>query len=436
MLEPPEQPVTFSERSGPTVTPVGDVVLANGPTPTQSTARSSRARPQAATWVVVLGSVAALSLAVTLPLTLLSGQLGDGIVALVIGIPCAGVGFLVARRQPGNPLGWLFLAEAILLFVSNDGGDYAYAVYRLGRHLPFGPVGLALDELWVPGLVLSVVVILLFPDGRLSSRFWRSALRCYGALYITLLAGYTVATARALGDRPLRIDPAGGLSAVDNPAGAFGTLFHMILILMLALSAGFIVRQVLSWRTSSGDRREQLKWLASGAAIAIASSIPGAAFGTTGHTTAALAWIDNLFWFGLAALPVSMGVAILKYRLYDIDRIISRTLAYAIVTGLLVGLYAGLVLLATHVLSFHTPVAVAASTLAAAALFNPLRRRVQHTVDRRFNRARYDADQVIAAFSARLKDAVDLNSVRDDLATVVDQALEPAHVSLWINRRG
>jgi hypothetical protein len=290
--------------------------------------------------------------------------------------------------------------------------------------------------LWVPGLVLSVVVILLFPNGRLSSRFWRSALRCYGALYIALLAGYTVATARALAGRPVRIDAAGGLSAVDNPAGAFGALFHTILILMLALSAGFIIRQVLSWRTSSGDRREQLKWLASGAAIAIASSIPGAAFGTTGHTTTALVWIDNFFWFGLAALPVSMGVAILKYRLYDIDRIISRTLAYAVVTGLLVGLYAGLVLLATHVLSFHTPVAVAASTLAAAALFNPLRRRVQHMVDRRFNRARYDADQVIAAFAARLKDAVDLTSVRDDLAAVVDQALEPAHFSLWINKRG
>jgi hypothetical protein len=125
----------------------------------------------------------------------------------------------------------------------------------------------------------------------------------------------------------------------------------------------------------------------------------------------------------------------LKYRLYDIDRLISRTLAYAIVTGLLVGVYAGLVLLATQLLHVHTPVAVAASTLAAAALFNPLRLRVQKTVDRRFNRARYDADQTVAAFAARLKDAVDLDSVRDDLATVVQQALEPAHLSVWISRR-
>ncbi len=127
-----------------------------------------------------------------------------------------------------------------------------------------------------------------------------------------------------------------------------------------------------------------------------------------------------------------MGIAILKYRLYDIDRIISRTLAYAIVTGLLVGLYAGLVLLATQVFEFHRTVAVAASTLVAAALFNPLRLRVQRGVDRRFNRARHDADQTVAVFAGRLKDAVDLDSVRDDLAAVVQQALEPAYMSVLI----
>jgi hypothetical protein len=127
-----------------------------------------------------------------------------------------------------------------------------------------------------------------------------------------------------------------------------------------------------------------------------------------------------------------MGVAIFRYRLFEIDRLISRTLAYALVTGLLVGVYAGLVLLATHVVSINGPVAVAGSTLAAAALFNPLRRRVQRLVDRRFNRARYDADQTVAAFAVRLKDAVDLDSVRYDLVIAVQQALEPAHVSVWM----
>ena len=130
-----------------------------------------------------------------------------------------------------------------------------------------------------------------------------------------------------------------------------------------------------------------------------------------------------------------MAVAILKYRLYDIDRIISRTLLYAIVTGLLIGVYAGLVLLATEVLRLRTPVAVAAATLAAAALFNPLRQRVQRAVDRRFNRARYDADKTLAAFAARLKNAVDLDAVQAHLATAVQQTLEPAHISVWMSER-
>ena len=141
--------------------------------------------------------------------------------------------------------------------------------------------------------------------------------------------------------------------------------------------------------------------------------------------------MDNLIWCGMAALPVSMGVAILRYRLYDIDRLISRTLAYAIVTGLLVGVYAALAL-AAGALRFHGQVTVAVATLAAAALFNPLRRRVQRVVDRRFNRARYDADVTVAAFATRLKDAVELDTVRTDLTSVVHATLEPTHVRLWL----
>jgi hypothetical protein len=154
-------------------------------------------------------------------------------------------------------------------------------------------------------------------------------------------------------------------------------------------------------------------------------------FGIWAISTNSAIW--QVLILGFAALPVSIGVGILKYRLYEIDRIISRTLAYAIVTGLLVGMYAGLVLLATDVLSVHTPVAVAASTLAAAALFNPLRSRVQRAVDRRFNRARYDADRTIAEFADRLKGTVDLASVQDDLTNAVHRALQPAHVSVWIS---
>jgi hypothetical protein len=194
----------------------------------------------------------------------------------------------------------------------------------------------------------------------------------------------------------------------------------------------FAARQVFSWRRSSGERRQQLKWLMGGAVVALA----GLALIVLGPPKDELSGrvVRDLAFVCLAALPVSMGVGILKYHLYDIDRIISRTLAYAIVTGLLVGVYTGVVLAATKLLPVSSPVAVAASTLVAAALFSPLRRRVQRGVDRRFNRARYDADKTVAAFAARLQDAVDLDSVRDDLAGVVHKALEPAQVSVWISR--
>jgi hypothetical protein len=180
-------------------------------------------------------------------------------------------------------------------------------------------------------------------------------------------------------------------------------------------------------------------WLMAGGAAALALTLAEIAAVAVNHPLflphSVRLVVGAVLAVGLAALLAGMGVAILKYRLYEIGRIISRTLAYAIVTGLLVGVYAGLVLVATRVLSFHTPVAVAASTLAVAALFHPLRRRVQRVVDQRFNRARYDADQTVAAFAARLKDAVDLDSVCNDLTGVVTKALEPAHISVWLSQR-
>jgi hypothetical protein len=235
--------------------------------------------------------------------------------------------------------------------------------------------------------------------------------------------------------------PGGDLAAVDNPAGSsawLGSVEGVILPVLAVFWLAFVASQVLAWRRADGERRQQLKWLMSGAALCMAAVALSAVVGTLDTTAspALTAAFDVVVSIGFAALPVSIGVAILKYRLYDIDRIISRTLAYAIVTGLLVGLYAGLVLLATEVLGLHSTVAVAASTLAAAALFNPLRRRVQLRVDRRFHRARYDADQMVAAFAARLKDTVNLDSVREDLAGVVHRALEPSHVSVWISERG
>jgi hypothetical protein len=395
---------------------------------------SGRARlASPASWAILLGGLAALSLAAMIPLTFLSGQVFNGSIPLVIGVPCAGVGVLVARRRPRNPIGWLFLVTGTCLFLSTDGPDYALLTYR-GHHLPLGPVGLALGQMWGSGLVLLFVVILLFPDGRLPSRFWRATLWAFGAVYAVLQAATAVATADALAAHPIRVDGNGGLSALDHPAGWYNLVQGPATAALIVLTLCFVGRQALSWRRSSSERRQQLKWLASGAAVTSICGVLSGSLSSSGIKI--VSDVGNFAWFGWAALPVSIGIAILRYRLYDIDRIISRTLAYAILTGLLVGLYAGLVLLATRVLSLHAPVAVAASTLAAAALFNPVRHRVQRAVDRRFNRARYDAGKTVAAFAARLQGAPDLDTVQDDLAGVVHQVLEPAHVTVWISQRG
>jgi hypothetical protein len=205
-----------------------------------------------------------------------------------------------------------------------------------------------------------------------------------------------------------------------------GLFFPLLGACWLASLAG----QVLSYRHSSGERREQLKWLIGGSAVAVTGGLLAVPFSNS--TDRILNIVGSVALAAVLALPLSMGVAILKYRLYDIDRILSRTVAYTIITGLLVGVYAGLVLLATEVLRFSSPVAVAASTLAAAALFTPVRRRVQRAVDRRFNRARYDADRTVTLFAARLQDAVNLDSVRADLQASVSASLQPAHVSVWL----
>ncbi|HJZ00723.1 MAG TPA: hypothetical protein VJ305_08375 [Streptosporangiaceae bacterium] len=387
------------------------------------------------TWRIVLGTLAVLSLAAAIPLSVLSDQVANLVIAAVIGVPSAAIGVLVTRRQPGNPLGWLFLVSAVCQFIGTVGGGYALLVYHFGHHLPLGPVALALDQIWGPSLVVFVVAILLFPDGRLPSRFWRWVLRVYVVLFVTLLVAEAVAISGALAAHPVRVDESGGLAAVDHPVGWFNAVQGMIIIGIFVLSLSFILRQALSWRRASGERRQQLKWLASGASVSIVCLILAGNVGaSSGNGPTFWGVLGGLAWMGVTALPVSIGVAILKYRLYEIDRIISRTLAYAIVTGLLVGVYAGLVLLATEVFGFHSGVAVAVSTLVAAALFSPVRRRVQHVVDRRFNRARYDAERTVNEFAGRLQDVVDPDAVRADLAGVVDAALEPTHVSVWLSR--
>jgi hypothetical protein len=208
-------------------------------------------------------------------------------------------------------------------------------------------------------------------------------------------------------------------------------------LLIVATGLAAVLSLAFRYRRARTAERAQLKWLVYAAALIVAVLLAEVPAGQIAGSGDAANNLRNAMTGGAVALvPVAIGIAVLRYRLYDIDRVISRTVAYAIITGLLAGVYAGLVLLATRVFGSRTPVAVAAATLAAAALFSPLRRRVQRGVDRRFNRARYDADKTVAAFAAGLKDAVDLDAVQADLASVVQRALEPARVSVWISQRG
>jgi hypothetical protein len=300
--------------------------------------------------------------------------------------------------------------------------------YRFGHHgLPLAQVAVLLQPLWAPAILLFPVVILLFPDGRLASRRWRWMLVAYAVAGALASVAIFAPAVTAVASHDVHLDAFGDVTSSGHAQHSLlGAAEILGLLLILVAWLSFVMHQVLSWRRAVGERRQQLKWLASGAGVTVV--VIAASFGIS--TTGAA---GEVLGIGLAALPVGIGVGILKYRLYEIDRIISRAVSYAIVTGLLVGVYAGLVLLATEVIRVKSPVAVAVSTLVAAALFSPLRRRVQHAVDRRFNRARYDADEAVTAFAARLQDAVDLASVQDDLTGVVQRALEPMHVSVWLS---
>jgi hypothetical protein len=421
--------VTFPERSGRTVGCVGQAQ----PTPRHAstgpevTVRRFRAGPSALAWG--LGGAVLVLAAAAVVLSALAGQLSIDITAgVVIVLTFAGVGLVIARRQPGNPIGWIMVVFTLVYVLGAAANYYAVLYYRLGhRGLPLAALALLLSAVQAPSFAMFPVVILLFPDGTAPGRRWRWAVRAYAGLVAFVLAVIVAAAAGALAVHDVRLDSRGNLTGSGHLGGWLanppGWLITAVIAAIVIIGLSFVGHQALSWRRADGDRREQLKWLACGGAVAAASLIVAAVLGVAGLLA------------GLAALPVSIGVGILRYRLYDIDRLISRTLAYALVTGLLAGVYAGLVLLATQVLHVHTPVAVAASTLVAAALFSPVRWRVQQAVDRRFNRARYDADQTVTAFAARLKDAVDLDSVSQDLAGAVSRALQPAHVSVWISQR-
>ena len=366
---------------------------------------------------------------------------GGTVAALV----CLVVGFVVARRQPASPIGWLLLGWSLLTPLVGVALLYAVLDYRVHHGaLPFGPVAVMAESGEFGIAVLAALTVLLFPDGRSQPlRYpggttppdppawaWRWLLWIFLAASAMFTATLVAGQALAIERHPLSIGPSGAPLAVPAAGGILGPLGWTADALILVCWAIIMARQVSRYRRSAGNQRQQLKWLIGGATCCVVATTITIFAGN--YSSQAAQAVQDAADLGAAMLPAAIGVGIVKYRLYDIDRIFSRTLAYAIVTGLLVGVYLGLVLLASLVRPSNSPVVVAGSTLVVAALFHPLRRRVQRVVDRRFNRARYNADQIVAAFAGRLQDAVDLGTVRDELASTVHAALEPAHLSVWI----
>ncbi len=340
----------------------------------------------------------------------------------IITFPFAAVGLITARRRPRNAIGWIFLGLTFSVLASIDAANYSVLVYHVHDHLPLGRLAVALAPAWVPVILLLPLPIVLFPDGSIPPGRWRWVFWAYVALGASFIVFLAVKDLPAFTDRHVVIDPDGSLSSFTGPYSPVENDINTVSIIGYATCfLAMIVYQVVHFRRSLGDERQQLKWFLACGAVAVSGLILASQFD-------ALSFLFTCIVF----LPLGIGFGILKYRLYDIDRLISRTISYAVLTGLLVSVFAGLVLLTTRVLPFSSPVGVAAATLAAAALFSPLRNRLQRIVDRRFNRARYDADALVTAFGSRLRDAIDVETVLGELSSVAARSLEPSTVTVWV----
>jgi hypothetical protein len=346
----------------------------------------------------------------------------------------ASTGALVASRVPGNAIGWIFCLMGLLVGVGDLAYQYAdFALFATGHSPPGGEAAAWLQNLGLPpAFGLLALSLLLFPDGRLPSRRWRPALWLAVTGMAFVIIGY------AFRPGPLE-DP---FATVTNPVGIRGTfeamdavtgLGWLFMAVGVAVAAAAMVHRL---RRSSGHEHQQLKW------IALAASVAGVAV----VTDAASFFLSveginqvRILALGLAfvGFPVAAGVAILRYRLYDIDVVINRTLVYGALTATLAATYLGSVLflqLGLGGLTSDSSLAVAGSTLAVAAIFRPARTRIQEVVDRRFYRLRYDAARTLESFGSRLRDEVALDSLSSELCVVVAETMQPAHVSLWLRR--
>jgi hypothetical protein len=364
------------------------------------------------------------------------GDLLGGVIFLIFPL----VGALIASRRPRNAIGWILLAEGLLwMFLGMT--DY-YGLYGVARpgSVPF-PVGVAAvnNFMWVPAVgLLGTYVFLLFPDGRLPSRRWRPLAWLSGTVIVlvSVLVGLTPGGLQNLG-------------GIRNPYALEGypwleTVAYIVLPLLPLCMLASVISLVMRYRRSRGEERQQIKWIAFAAsfvgllyliAMVCAFIFPSGAWFQAGSPL----WLDLLGYAALSSftlVPIAIGFAVLRYRLYDIDRIINRTLVYGALTVTLVAVYVGSVLSIQYALrgltGSESQLAIVASTLLIAALFNPLRRRVQNFIDHSFYRRKYDAGRTLEVFSAKLRDERDIDTLNSELLSTVRETMQPEHVSLWL----
>ena len=376
-------------------------------------------------WLVAFGCCVAglvVTVAVTRPLTI--GVLAAGAArALAFPLGFATIGLVLTLRRPANPIGWLYAAAGLAWSLPIPVEPWLHQLVSEHRPLPLAAQAAAVygEFNWAPATVLGVTLpALLVPDGRLRSRRWRAVAATGVAAAALVLVGDGLAPAR-LEDLPIAnpfglTGPAGAVAAMAAGAGT---------ILWVASMVASVACVVLRFRAARGVERQQMRWVAAGAAAAVAGLLAGAA-------TPQNRVVSSVLYSMVLCIPLGVAVAVLRYRLWDLDRLVSRTVTYALVTGLLVLPYLLILPVVTRLAGDAGGLAVAATTLAAVAAFSPLRRRVQDLVDRRFNRRRYDAARTVEAFAARLREQVDLDALSVELLAVVEQTVQPTRASLWL----
>ena len=358
----------------------------------------------------------------------------NGVATLILGASFPIVGWLITSRRPDNRIGWMFLAAGVLFAMGPLSSAYAeYGLVVAPGSSPLADVAAWLStQSWVPAYTLMILLLLFFPDGHLPSRRWRPILWIAGISAVLMLVPSAIASwpYRALlltGGSP----ESAGDPALDRAYLLQGVGLLLSAVVAVAGAAALVIR----FRRSLGTEHQQIKVFAAAAIVEMAILIPMAsgAIRLPPPVDALVAMIVT------PLIPIAVGIAILRYRLYDIDRIVSRTVSYGAVTGILALVFLGTILVTQTVLaSFFRggSVAVAVSTLVVALLFQPLRRRVQVVVDRRFNRSRYDAERTVAAFAGRLRDEVELDPLRADLLETVAATFAPNGLAVWLRDRG